>query len=333
VFALLSKLRSCHRRSNNRPHATVSQLDCETLEDRTTPTVSTISANFNGTAIPAGDYLWFTSVAKVSGIGSNPVTVDVTDQTISFTAKGTSYSLAVPDSSIVFNSATQLASTSFGADGWSVSSPTKFSGNVFLSGLGWQTASGLPGGVKNVIWSGDFSTNTQGIQFNWQWSAAVYTEFATNMSGVQVKTVDDNHEDVYQNSDHAGTPENFKAYVTGGACGGGGSNWTGGSSGSASVQPDVETGTAVISGNVSYSMLGDGAGPAVGDTVTLTNASGVVIATTSTDANGNYSFGSLPAGTYTVAVFDSDLNGGSESISVTVTDGQLSTGNNFLINE
>jgi hypothetical protein len=333
VFTFLSKLRSCNRRSNNRPLATVRQLDCEALEDRTTPTVSTISANFNGVAVPAGDYLWFSSVAKVSGLGSTPVTVDLTDETISFTAKGTQYSLAVPDSTIVFNSATQKASSSFGAAGWSVSAPSNFSGSVFLDGLGWQAANGLPGGIKDVTWSGDFSSATPGIKVNWKWSAAVYSEFTTNMSAIEVKTLPDKKEDVIKNTDHAGTPENFKSFVVAGARGQGGSDWTGNRSSTAAVQIAAQTGTAEISGNALYTMLGDGAGPAVGDTVNLLNSSGVVVAMTTTDGSGNYTFGSLPAGTYTVSVFDADLNGGSESISVTVTDGQISTGNNFLINE
>jgi hypothetical protein len=32
-----------------------------------------------------------------------------------------------------------------------------------------------------------------------------------------VKPVDDNKASIYQNSDHAGTPENFKTFATGGA--------------------------------------------------------------------------------------------------------------------
>jgi hypothetical protein len=44
---------------------------------------------------------------------------------------------------------------------------------------------------------------------------------------VGAKPVDGNTLSIYANSDHAGTPEGFKAFVTGGARGGGGSNWTG----------------------------------------------------------------------------------------------------------
>jgi hypothetical protein len=241
-------------------------LVCESLEDRTTPTVSTISASFNGIAIPAGDYVWFSSEATVTGVGSKPVTVDVTDQTISFTAKGTKYTLDVPNSTITFNPATKQASTSFADGGWSVSSPTKFDGSEFLSGLGWQAAKGLPGGIKNVTWSGDFTSDTKGVKLDWDWSAAVYSEFTSNMSGVEVKTLTDKRQDVINNSNPDGTPENFKASVVGGALGKGGTNWTGNESSNAVVKLSVQTGgTAVISGNAEYTVLGDDAGPAVGE--------------------------------------------------------------------
>src|SRR5262245_2652608 len=88
-------------------------LDLESFEDRTTPTVSAITSNFNGTAIPAGDYVWFSSVAKVTGLGATPATVHVTDQTISFTSQGTQYTLNVPDSAIVFDPATASASLAY----------------------------------------------------------------------------------------------------------------------------------------------------------------------------------------------------------------------------
>jgi hypothetical protein len=36
---------------------------------------STITGNFNGTAINEGDYIWFTGVLTVKGMGSGPTTV------------------------------------------------------------------------------------------------------------------------------------------------------------------------------------------------------------------------------------------------------------------
>ena len=82
--------------------------------------------------------------------------------------------------------------------------------------------------------------------------------------------------------------------------------------------------------------------------INLYNASGVLVATTATDANGNYRFDGLPPGTYTVEevtptgfynVLDragkaSDETGNTDVeddlIPVTVTAGQVSANNNFL---
>src|SRR4029077_15815344 len=64
---------------------------------------SAITSNFNGTAIAAGDFVWFNGVTKVSGLSASPVTVFVTHATITFTANGKTYSLTVPDSEITFS--------------------------------------------------------------------------------------------------------------------------------------------------------------------------------------------------------------------------------------
>ena len=65
------------------------------------------------------------------------------------------------------------------------------------------------------------------MTLNWKWAAAAYTNFSTDYNALKVKPVDDNNVSHYQNSDHAGTPENYKGYVIGGARGGGGSNCAG----------------------------------------------------------------------------------------------------------
>jgi hypothetical protein len=77
----------------------------------------------------------------------------------------------------------------------------------------------------------------------WKWAAAVYpaAHFSTDYNALSVKPVDDNSNSQYKNSDHAGTPEAFKSYVIGGATGGGGSNYTGGYSGTASVTLNTNT--------------------------------------------------------------------------------------------
>jgi hypothetical protein len=205
---------------------------------------NTISSNFNGTALAGGTTLWFSSVLNVKGLPSNsPVTVFVTHASISFTANGVTYHLKVPNSSITFSPSTTLATTDF----TSLSSPFLGSGwdtqlqssglarNDLSQGVSVQVpSSGLPGGIKNVTWQATFSSFTSGLTVNWQWAAADYTEFSTDYNALGVKPVDDNQGSAYKNSDHAGTPEYFKSFVTGGATGGGGSNYTGSYSGTGS---------------------------------------------------------------------------------------------------
>ena len=110
-------------------------------------------------------------------------------------------------------------------------------GNTFFSAVSYLVPSNLPGGIHPVTWSGTISSDTPGVSVNWKWAAAVYTSFSSNYNALGVKPVDDNHASQYHNNDKAGTPENFKHYVIGGARGGGGSNYTGAYSGSKRVRP------------------------------------------------------------------------------------------------
>ncbi len=212
-------------------------------------TTSSITANFNGTAIAGGDTIWFTSVLKPSGLGSNPVAIFVRKAAVTFTANGTNYSVPVPDSNIIFSPSATSATISFDSTKnlWQITVPSSgLAGNSLLDGTQFIVpAGGLPGGIQNVKWQASFSTDTPGISMQWQWAAAVYTSFNTSYSGLGVKPVDDNKASQYQNSDHAGTPENYKTHVTGGATGGGGSNYTGSYSGTASLSvPVVQAPTA-----------------------------------------------------------------------------------------
>jgi hypothetical protein len=266
-------------------------------------TVSSITSNFNGTAIPAGDTIWFSSVAQVQGVGSSPVTIQVVNQTISFTANGVNETVSVPNTQLTLSPSATTATTTFnaGTDSWQTSTPTKFSGNVFLDGVSFQPAGGLPGGIKNVKWQGSFSSDTAGISVNWQWAAAVYTQFSSDNTTLNVKSVDDNHLGTPANSDHAGTPEAYKPYVVGGATGGGGSNWTGSYSGTASVVPAVQAPPqgASLSGTVT----GQGGTPLVGIVVVLTgtdNLGNPVTQDATTDSLGNFLFTGIAPGTYTL---------------------------------
>ena len=85
---------------------------------------------------------------------------------------------------------------------------------MFLDGVAFQapTPGGFPGGIHNVTWQGMFFSVTPGLNIQWQWAAAVYrnANFTADYNALGVKPVDDNKASVYKNSDHAGTPENFK---------------------------------------------------------------------------------------------------------------------------
>jgi hypothetical protein len=204
-----------------------------------------IRSNFNGTPIPAGDYVWFNSVLAVHGLDPQAQTaINFVPMPITFSAQGSPFVIPVPAATIQFIPNLALATTDFVAGAWSTSVPTSgLAGKVFLDGVAFLVpAAGLPGGINDVTWSGMFFSCTPGLTIQWQWAAAVYQNAGfldPGYEGLNVKPVDDNKASVYKNSDHAGTPENFRDFVIGGARGGGGSNFTGSYSGTASCVPTI----------------------------------------------------------------------------------------------
>ncbi len=204
-------------------------------------TASAISSNFNGTPIPGGDWIWFTAVMKVHGLGNQPVTIGFMGS-IQFTVDGTTYILPVHSALVTFSPSVTVATTVFTNGQWVTTLPISgLAGSVFLDGFAVQAPvpDGFPGGIQPVTWQGTFFSVTPGLDVQWQWAAAVYNNpmFGANYNQLGVKPVDDNHASIYQNSDHAGTPEYFTPYLAGGARGGGGSNFTGSYSGTTSAIP------------------------------------------------------------------------------------------------
>ena len=202
---------------------------------------SSITSNFNGTPIRGGDFIWFNSVLKVRGLGADPVTIGFTGS-IQFTVDGALYMVPVPSAVVIFSPTVTIATTVFCNGQWMTTVPSSgLSGNVFLDGFAVQAPmpAGFPGGIKQITWQGMFFSATPDLDIQWQWAAAVYRNaiFGADYNALGVKPVDDNNASAYQNSDHAGTPENFKPYVVGGARGGGGSNFTGSYSGTAATVP------------------------------------------------------------------------------------------------
>src|SRR4029077_1585852 len=202
---------------------------------------TTITSNFNGTPIAPGDFIWFNTVLKVQGLGTKPVTVGFAGSA-SFTVNGTPYVVPVPSAIINFSPSVNVATTAFCNGQWVTTVPLSgLVGNVFLDAMVLQapTPGGFPSGIHDVTWQGMFFSLTPGLKVQWQWAGAVYhgANFGADYNALGVKPVDDNKASAYQNSDHAGTPENFRSYVVGGATGGGGSNSTGSYSGTGASVP------------------------------------------------------------------------------------------------
>ena len=303
------------------------RLGFERLEDRWTPTVSAISADFNGTPIAAGNTVWFNSTARVAGLGSGSASVRITDATVAFTANGKAYTVDVPDTTVTFTGLATRATTQFTSDGWLVTTPPEFDGNVFAGGAGLRApnasgllggllgglglAGGLPGGIRNVTWRANFTADTPGLSVAWQWGAAVYSNFNTGPGSLGVKAVDDPHVDAFANADRAGTPESYKSALRAGATGNGSGNYTGTSSAAATVQPEAPgRGTASLAGSVYQETdgvdgfsAGDAAVAGVEVILSGTDDRGNQVRMTAyTDGWGNYAFAAVPAGTYMISM-------------------------------
>ena len=187
-----------------------------------------IASNFNGTTIPGGSYIWFNSVFKPKGVPGSGATIQLSGASVSFTARGQSYTVAIPDAVIIFSPSAAKAALTFTGSKWVETVPASFADNSFLSGVPFPVpAGGLPGGISPVTWQGTITFFTAGVSLQWQWAAAVYSPFSTDLNALGVKPLHSTSLDQYPNGDQAGTPENFKADVIGGARGGGGANYTG----------------------------------------------------------------------------------------------------------
>jgi hypothetical protein len=232
------------------PTATFTPTPTATFTPTPTPTPTSsagcqiptsITSNFNGTAINAGRTIWFTSVLKVKNLPANQVvTIHFTNQSIMSSA----FNLSPGDATVIFDPNATTATTTFAGGNPTTTVPAKIGGNTFFSALSYLVPANIPGGLNPVTWSGTISSDTPGVEICWQWAAAVYTNFDNvNYNALGVKPVDDNKASIYKNSDHAGTPENFKQFVIGGARGGGGSNYTGSLSGTVCVKCPTGTPT------------------------------------------------------------------------------------------
>src|SRR5207247_9837419 len=124
------------------------------------------------TPIPAGRTIWFNSVLKVNGPQSAPVTIQFQDVTIN-SADGL-ISVVVPDAEVTFSPTETTASTTFTGT-WVTTDPFGIPGNTVFTGAAFPVTTSLPGGIKNVTWSGRIISDTTAVAVQWQRPAAVYS--------------------------------------------------------------------------------------------------------------------------------------------------------------
>jgi len=193
-----------------------------------TTTTNSISTTFTGTAIPAGDYVWFSGVINLQGVGSAGTTVLLANSTISLTSGATAVSIAVPPAVINFESGATTSTTTFdtATNTWMTTVPANYTGDVFLSGVAYKATAAIAGGAK-VTWTGTFSADTAGVTAEWLWGAAAYSSFSVTPGALGVKPVSDSMTSQYRNSNYAGSPENFLSYLISGGTGTGGTAYTG----------------------------------------------------------------------------------------------------------
>jgi hypothetical protein len=224
---------------------------------------TSVTTNFNGTPISAGNYIWLTIHLKASGLPSQSVaTVRFDNVLVEGTISGAPYNLTLPSGIVVYNPNVTTSTLTFdpNSNTFTVTVPSSLSGNAFVTGIPYLVPNGgLPGGITNLKVIGRMSTDAAGVATQWQWAAAVYTRFNSDVTQLGIKPVDDNHTSQYHNSDPAGTPENYKSYVTGGGCGNGGSNYIGNNSptGSTTCQSGCQHTTYTCNGWNSCSHSGN----------------------------------------------------------------------------
>jgi len=198
-------------------------FDCSTC-DTTAPLY--INSNFNGTPMSQYNYLWVNLHVKLNSYpaaDSVPMKIALINGSMDFTADNVLYHATMPNAQIDFSDTATAASSSWNGMYWHITCPRSQISNseLFLGGFAMQIpVGGFPGGIKPLKMNCTFKKNrTENVSMQWQWSAAVYTQFSMDYNDLGVQLIHTNL--------HAGAPTNYEPYVIGGAMGGGGSNYTG----------------------------------------------------------------------------------------------------------
>lgn len=290
-------------RTPGRPVAALCRPALDLLEDRVAPTVSSISTAFNSSSIAAGREIWFSSAFRITGLNGQEATLRVDGGTIT----SAFFNVAVPDAIITFSATASTPTTSFdtGTNTWNTVVPLAFAGqSIFLAGAVKPVTATLPGGIQPVTWQANFTSDTPGLSVRWQWSAAVYPNFSTNLSTISVMPVNL----LFFN---AGTPLNYLLQGVRGGTSSGPFDFTGQRTALRTVLPEFvdpnEPQLSSLSGFVYHDMnfndqmdSGEGIGGITMSLSFMDDQNNVVVIETETDANGFYQFVDLQPGVYNI---------------------------------
>jgi hypothetical protein len=204
-----------------------STLSCPTIACTIPPSGTAIAGapvSWNHFSASSADVVWVNAhIGTPSGLPTTGVTtVEFTGVTL--TVNGKSYVL--PNGTLRFDpAAPSTPTTTFDSvGGWTTTlNPHDLSDEIFFDGQAVPVDSNLTGGGQATL---SFTTRStdKNLDFQWQWSAAVYTYWPGNSAADIL---------AYHDSLHAGTPLNTEVQhsLIQGPRGGGGSNFTGSWSG------------------------------------------------------------------------------------------------------
>jgi hypothetical protein len=225
--------------SDAEPPALVCTDQTGTFKPILTRAVSSINGRFGCNEITAGNTIWFNSVIHTPSDRQAPFTIRAYDQTIELSVDGVVTTIPVPEAYVTISGGVVTAMTTFVDGKWETVTKPYLPGNTFLSGVAYTVSEDI-GGCRSrncrysechehrrhrrhvsATWNARFDIDQPGVFLRWGWAAAVYTQFSQDYTALGVKPVDGMLGHPYPNRDAAGSPENFKEYITTGARGDG----------------------------------------------------------------------------------------------------------------
>ncbi len=136
-----------------------------------------IQLDWTGSTVSEGSFILFScSINIADTLAVSQTVVYLKKSEIKFSDKSVDYTLAVPNSQILFSDTATAVTYSYdySSKSFVIKAPLHYAGPIFLSGLAYKVpASGFYDTAKTISWNGYFGSNKEGLAVDWQWSATV----------------------------------------------------------------------------------------------------------------------------------------------------------------